>query len=101
MDSVWVRQRSHPTPAKLRLVKPHEPDHHDHERIVELTRVPSVVAAQGILAELRGQGITAMTGTDDVGGQRPSLTFAQGYRVLVFDNDLELAKQVLTDLGLD
>jgi hypothetical protein len=82
-------------------VEPHDPDHHDHERIVELLCVPSVVEAQEILAELHGQGITAMTSTDDVGGQRPSLAFAQGYRVLVLELDLERAKQVLTDLGQD
>ena len=82
-------------------MKPHDPDHHDDERIVELFCVPSIVEAQGILAELQGQGITAMTSTDDVGGQRPSLAFAQGYRVLVFEHDLERARRVLTDLGQD
>ena len=82
------------------VVKPHDPDHHDHERIVELLRVPSIVEAQAILAQLHGQGIKAMTSTDDVGGQRPSLTFAQGYSVLVFEHDLERAKQLLKDLGL-
>jgi hypothetical protein len=82
------------------VVKPHDPDHHDHERIVELLCVPSIVEAQAILAQLHGQGIKAMTSTDDVGGQRPSLTFAQGYSVLVFEHDLERAKQLLTDLGL-
>jgi hypothetical protein len=81
-------------------VKPHGADHHDHERIMELVCVPSIVEAQGILAELQGQGITAMTSTDDVGGQRPSLAFAQGYRILVFEHDLERGNQVLTDLGL-
>jgi hypothetical protein len=39
-----------------------------------------------------------MTSTDDVGGQRPSLAFAEGYSVLVFEHDLERAKQVLADL---
>jgi hypothetical protein len=82
-------------------VKPHDPDHHDDERIVELIRVPSIVEAQGILVELQGQGITAMTSTDDVGGQRPSLAFAEGYGVLVFEHDVERAQQVLTDLGED
>lgn len=82
-------------------MKPHDPGHHDDERIVELIRVPSIVEAQGMLAELQGQGIPAMTSTDDVGGQRPSLAFAQGYSVRVFEHDLERAKQVLTDLGQD
>lgn len=68
---------------------------------MELLCVPSIVESQRILAELHGQGITAMTSTDDVGGQRPSLAFAQGYSVLVFEHDLERAKQVLADLGQD
>jgi hypothetical protein len=42
-----------------------------------------------------------MTSTDDVGGQRPSLAFAQGYRILLFEHDLERAKRVLADLGQD
>jgi hypothetical protein len=79
-------------------VKPLDRDHHDHERIVELLKTPSIVESQAILAHLQGQGIPAMTSTDDVGGQRPSLAFAEGYSVLVFEHDLERAKQVLADL---
>jgi hypothetical protein len=41
-------------------------------------------------------GIDNMIGSDDCGGQRPSLTFAEGIRLLVRSADADSARQVLS-----
>ena len=69
-------------------------DHRDHEAIVELTRVAGPVEVAALLAALEANGIKAMTSTDD-GGMRPSVTYVEGSRVLVFEGDLERARRVL------
>jgi hypothetical protein len=76
-------------------------DHHDHEAIVELARLAEPIEANELVAELEAKGIKATISTDDSSGMRPNLGFAQGCGVLVFENDLQAAQQVLRDLGLD
>jgi hypothetical protein len=78
-----------------------ELDHHDHEAIVELTRLAGPVEVSALIAELQAKGIKAISSSDDLGGIRPNLTFVHGYRVLVFENDVERAQRVLHDLDLD
>jgi len=78
-----------------------ERDHHDREAIVELARVRGPVEVGALLAELQANGIKAISSADDVGGMRPSLSYVDGYRVLVFEGDLELARRVLKTLDLD
>jgi hypothetical protein len=78
-----------------------ERDHHDREAIVELARVPGPVAVGALLAELEANGIKAISTADDVGGMRPSLSYVDGYRVLVFEGDLERARRVLKTLDRD
>jgi hypothetical protein len=76
-------------------------DHHDREAIVELARVRGPVEVAALLAELEANGIKANSSADDVGGMRPSLSYVDGYRVLVFEGDLERARRVLNTLDLD
>jgi hypothetical protein len=78
-----------------------ERGHHDHEAIVELARVWGPVEVAALLAELEARGIKAITSVDDAGGMRPSMTYTEGYRVLVFEGDLEQARRVLKTLELD
>ena len=72
-------------------------EHHDHEKIVEVARVPSPVEAEALVAELEGHGIKAVSSAEDAGSWRPNLTFAGGYRILVFENDIARAEQIITD----
>jgi len=67
-------------------------DHHDREAIVELARVRGPVEVGAVLAELAAHGIKGISSADDVGGMRPSLSYVDGYRVLVFEGDLERAR---------
>jgi hypothetical protein len=78
-----------------------ERDHHDREAIVELARVRGPVEVGALLAELEANGIKAISSADDAGGMRPSLSYVNGYRVLVFEGDLERASRVLKTLDLD
>jgi hypothetical protein len=75
-------------------------EHRDDEAIVELARVPGPVEVGALLAELKAKGIKAMSSADDVAGLRPSMAYIQGYRVLVFERDLERARRVLRALDL-
>lgn len=48
-------------------------------------------------SRLQAAGIDSMLGRDDCGGMRPSLTFAQGIKLLVRSDDAERAAAVLSD----
>lgn len=78
-----------------------ERGHHDREAIVELARVRGPVEVSALLAALQANGIKAISSADDVGGMRPSLSYVDGYRVMVFECDLERARRVLRTLDLD
>jgi hypothetical protein len=83
------------------VVDADETDHHDDEAIVELACLRGPVEVGALVAELDAKGITAISSTDDSFGMRPYLTYVNGYRVLVFENDLERARAVLRALDLD
>jgi hypothetical protein len=83
------------------VVDQDEVDHHDHEAIVELARLAGPVEVSALIAELEAKGIKAISSTDDGSGMRPNLRYVQGYRVLVFENDLDPARRVLRALDLD
>lgn len=83
--------RRHPTDAD---------EHRDHERIVELTRLPSRFAAEVAVAALDARGIKATADHGDAGGWAPQLSAFQGHRVLVFEGDLEIARTLLSAEGL-
>ena len=59
------------------------------------------VEVETLRVELEANGIKAISSADDVGGMRPSLSYVNGYRVLVFEGDLERALRVLKTLALD
>ena len=62
--------------------------------IVELTTVESFVEAEALIGALEDAGIKAIRGSDDAGGWLPNLAASEGYRVLVFDDDLEAARRI-------
>jgi hypothetical protein len=70
-------------------------DHHDHDRIVELTRVPSRFEADTLIAKLRAYGITASGRYGDAGGMAPQISALSGFGVMVFESDLEQAAGVI------
>jgi hypothetical protein len=48
-------------------------------------------------SRLQAAGIDSMLGRDDCGGMRPSLSWAQGIRLVVRSDDAERAAAVLSD----
>jgi hypothetical protein len=72
-------------------------DHHDHDRIVELTRVPTRFEADVIVAKLEANRITATPRYSDAGGWAPQFAQFGGHAVMVFDCDLEKATALLAD----
>jgi hypothetical protein len=61
-------------------------DHHDHDRIVEVTRVPSRFEADALIAKLRANGITASARYGDAGGWAPQFAQFSGPGVLGFES---------------
>ena len=70
-------------------------DHHDHEKIVELTRVPTRTEADVLIAKLKANGIDAMGEYGDIGGWGSHIGIAQGNAVMVFENDVERARALI------
>jgi hypothetical protein len=64
-------------------------------RIVELTRFPTRFEADVIIAKLHAAGVRVIIGPDDAGGWYPHVAVAQGHRVLVAEDDLDVANEVL------
>ncbi len=71
-------------------------NHHDHEQIVAVATLP-MVEAELVVAQLKQAGIDAFASGDDINGLRQSMSYADGYRVMVFENDVEAARQVIAD----
>jgi hypothetical protein len=71
------------------------PEHRNDEKIVELTTLPSRMAADIAIASLEARGIKAMVDHGDASGWDPMLSLLQGHRVLVFEGDLETARAIL------
>ena len=72
-------------------------DHHDHEKIVDLGSFPTRFGAETIVAQLEAEGITASLGSDDAGGWQPGLGFSEGYHVMVLENDVARAREIIGD----
>ncbi len=64
---------------------------------VTLTTVPGAVFAAPLIDFLRDNGVEAFSRADDCGGVDPALGFANGTDVLVPDEQLTQAKQLLAD----
>lgn len=71
-------------------------NHHEHEKIVEVASLP-FVEAELVVARLKDAGIDAFSSGDDINGLRQSMSYADGYRVMVFEKDLAAAQQVVAD----
>ena len=71
-------------------------DHHDHDKIVELIRVPSRFEADTMVAKLQANGITASARYSDAGGWAPQFSTFGGHAVMVFDCDLEQATALIS-----
>jgi hypothetical protein len=72
-------------------------DHHDHDRIVELISVPSRFEADVLIAKLQANGITASPNYGDAGGYLPRVAAFGNHAVMVFDSDLEKAREIIAD----
>jgi hypothetical protein len=72
-------------------------EHRDDERIVEAIRLPTLFEADAAAKLLERAGITAMVAAGDAGGWMPHFSVFQGHRVLVFESDLDEAREILAD----
>ena len=75
--------------------------HHEHERTVEIAVLGTEFEANTLVSELEARGIDATIVTDSSGGLTPQLVYADGARVVVFENDVAAARQVVADLFPD
>jgi hypothetical protein len=64
-------------------------------RIVEVANYPSRFQADAALALLEANGINAMAKYGDAEGWAPHFGLLDGYRVMVFDEDLDAAKALI------
>lgn len=62
---------------------------------VELKKVYSETEAQVLVTHLSDEGIESFIEKDDVGGLHPHLQSSRGVKVLVKEEDLEKAKQII------
>jgi Putative prokaryotic signal transducing protein len=64
-------------------------------RIVEVANFPSRFQADAALALLEANGIDAMAKYGDAEGWAPHFGLIDGYRVMVFDEDLDTARALI------
>jgi len=64
-------------------------------KIVEVANFGSRLEADAALALLEANGIQASGKYGDAGGWLPHIALLDGFRVLVFDEDLEVARALL------
>jgi hypothetical protein len=77
-----------------------EHDHRDHDKIVELTRVPTRFEADVLVAALESRGIKASAIHSDSSGWTPHYATFTGHRVMVFEGDFETARAILEQPGV-
>ena len=66
----------------------------DGGRVVELVVVHTRSEAEMLVSMLRAEGLRAMASADDAGGWGPNVGI-EGVRVLVLEDDLEAARDVV------
>ena len=71
----------------------HEP--RPHGRIVELANFGTRFEADAAISLLASSGIQATGKYGDAGGWAPHFALLDGYRVLVFDDELDIARALL------
>ena len=64
-------------------------------RIVEAANFGTRIEADAAIALLEANGIQASGKYGDAGGWMPHIALVDGFRVLVFDDDLDAAKDLL------
>ena len=64
---------------------------------MELVNLPSRLEADLLMARLDEAGIQTMAKYGDADGMAPSIGLLDGYRVCVFDDDLESARAFVDD----
>ncbi|MGH3519997.1 MAG: putative signal transducing protein [Haloechinothrix sp.] len=65
--------------------------------VVELVRLPDRVEAERVLQDLEAAGVRAVLFPADAGGWAPHLGSAQGHRVMVSADELDVAASVLAE----
>ncbi len=65
-------------------------------RIVELANLPTRFEADALIELLGSNGVRAAGKYGDADGWAPHFALVDGYRVCVFDDDLEAARALLT-----
>lgn len=65
-------------------------------RIVEVANYPSRFEAELAISFLETAGIDAMGRFGDANGALPHYAMVDGFRVCVFDDDLDAAREILT-----
>jgi len=73
------------------VARPPRPD----GEIVELVNLPTRLEADMILELLATNGIRAMAKYGDADGWAPHFSLIDGFRVCVFDDDLDAARRLL------
>ncbi len=76
-------------------------DHRENEHIVELMNLPTRFEADVIVAALEARGIKAGAIHSQASGRAPNRSMYVGHRVMVFENDLEVARALVAEQGLD
>jgi hypothetical protein len=66
-------------------------------RIVEVANFPSRFEAQLAMSFLETAGIRAMAKFGDASGVVPYYALVDGFRVLVFEDDLDAAREILDE----
>ena len=66
-------------------------------KIVELVNLPTRFEADAVIGMLRANGVQAGGKYGDAEGWMPHMGLLDGFRVFVFDDDLELARRLLDD----
>ncbi len=64
-------------------------------RIIELANLPTRLEADMVLELLASNGIRAMAKYGDADGWAPHFSLIDGFRVCVFDDDLDAARHLL------
>jgi putative signal transducing protein len=64
-------------------------------RIVELVNLPTRFEADAVIGMLQHNGIKATGKYGDAEGWMPHMALLDGYRVFVFDDDLDAARELL------
>jgi hypothetical protein len=73
------------------VARPPRPD----GEIVELVNLPTRLEADMVLELLEANGIRAMAKYGDADGWAPHFSLIDGFRVCVFDDDLDAARRLL------